>query len=171
VPLVGEQLEQAQYGCIFCRTRREKSVVQALEEQYPGLRATAVSQIKHRSEQGRKYTEESILLPGYVFFRSEIEPINAFHVQDAIRLLKSSDGAWQLRNSDLRFVEFVFEHGGIIGFSKVRNVGDHVKIIDGPLKAMEGQIVKIDRRNRNGLVEFRFDDRVWRIWLAFEVVE
>ena len=166
------QPKQMNYGCVFCRTTREKSVAKALEEWFPGLRATAVSRIKNRSEQGRKYTEEQILLPGYVFFRTETEFLNEpIRVQDVIRLLKNPQESWRLIGSDARFAEFVFQHDGILELSKVRNLGDTVKVIEGPLKEMEGQIVKIDRHRRSGLVEFQFDDHLWKTWLAFEFVE
>jgi len=169
---MGVGLEQASYGCVFCRTTREKSVAKSLEEQYPGLKATAVSQTKHRSEQGRKYTVDQILLPGYVFFHTELESLTEpIRVQDVIRLLKNPKGSWRLMESDARFAEFVFEHNGTIGLSKVRNVGDKVIVVEGPLKEMQGYITKIDRHRRNALVEFRFDDRVWKAWLAFELVE
>jgi len=164
--------EQVYYGCVFCRTTREKLVAQALEELYQGLKATAVSQIKHRSQQGRKYTEEQILLPGYVLFRSEADiPAESIRFQNVIKLLRNLEGSWHLRGSDRSFAEFVFEHNGVLGLSQARNLGDRVTMTDGPLKAMQGNIVKIDRRNRNGLVEFSFDDRVWRVWLAFELVD
>ena len=160
------------YGCVFCRTTREKAVARAMEERCPGLTATAASQIKHKSEQGRKYTVEHILLPGYVFFMAEAELLpNLFPIQDALRLLTNPGGSWQLADTDARFARFVLDHNGVIGLSRARYVGDKVKITDGPLKAMEGHIIKIDRRSRNGLVEFRFDERVWKVWLAFEMVE
>lgn len=165
------QERQIYYGCVFCRTTREKAVARALEEQFPGLKATAVSQIKHKSEKGRKFSIEQVLLPGYVFFQSTNNSNDFFHIQNVIRVLKNSEGSWQLYGTDASFAHFVFEREGFIGISKARQVGDKVKICEGPLKDLEGCIVKIDRRSRNGQVEFRFDDRVWRVWLAFEMVE
>ena len=166
------QPEQEYYGCIFCLTTREKAVAQMLERQYAGLQATVVSQIKHKSERGRKYTVEHTLLPGYVFFRSQAElSIDPLRIQNVIRLLKNLEGLWQLTGRDEQFAQFVFEHDGIVGLSQARKIGDKVSITSGPLKELEGYIVKIDRHNRNGLVEFRFDERVWKVWLAFEILE
>ena len=164
--------ERDYYGCVFCYSTREKTVARALEEQFPEVKATTASQIKHKSEQGRKYTVEHILLPGYVFFRSQAElPANPFHMHNIIRLLKNSEGSWQLMGRDEQFARFVFEYDGVIGLSQARKAGDKVKILSGPLKELEGYIIKVDRRARNGQVEFRFDDRVWKVWLAFELME
>lgn len=165
--------EDARYGCVFCRTGREKAVARALEQRYPGLEATALSQVKHRSEKGIKSTEEKILFPGYVFFRvadSESTPSGVAHVSDVLRVLVGMTGEWALRGEDERFAAWIFENGGVIGMSIAHKEGARVIVRSGPLKDFEGQVVKIDRRSRNGLVELRFDDRVWKIWLGFDVV-
>jgi len=144
----------------------------ALTMHNEGLSATAVSQTKHRSVQGRKFTEDAILLPGYVFFRTDREiEAQRLRVPDVLRLLTNPEGTWRLTGEDLRFAQMVFEHGGVLGLSKARKVGDRVQIQSGPLKDMEGAIVKIDRHSRNGKVEFRFDNSVLSVWLAFEMVE
>ena len=54
---------------------------------------------------------------------------------------------------------------------EARKIGDKVTITSGPLKTLEGYIVKVDRHNRNGQVAIQFDDRVWKVWLAFEILE
>ena len=56
----------------------------------------------------------------------------------------------------------------MIGLSKVYRENDKVKVLNGPLKDYEGNILKIDGRSRNALVEFRFDERIWKVWMAFE---
>ena len=166
--LMDVRFGQTYYGCVFCRTTRESLVVQTLEEQHPGLKATAVLQIKHKKEQGKKFTVKHTLFPGYVFFKSQMEvPVESFHIQNVIRLLRNSMGSWQLSGMDERFARFIFEHDGILELSQARKIGDKVKVISGPLKELEGYIIKIDRRSGNGQVEFRFVDHAWKVWLAF----
>jgi transcription antitermination factor NusG len=166
-------LEPMYYGCVFCQTTREKSVAKALEEQHTGVKAIALTQMKHKSEQGRKRTVEHILMPGYVFFQSttDIPTYDSIRVHYMIKLLKYVDGSWQLKGRDEEFARFAFENQGVIGVSQARKIGDRVTIISGPLKEMSGNILKIDRHNRNGQVEFRFDERVWKVWLPFELVD
>ncbi len=152
---------------------REKSVEKALAEQKQGIKAKAVYQLKHKSEQGRKSTVEHVLLPGYVFFQSETDfkSDDFIRVPHMIRVLRNQDRSWWLEGQNEEFARFVFNHDGVIGLSKARKVGDHVTILSGPLKEMSGNIVKIDRHNRNGQVEFQFDGRVWKVWLPFVLVE
>lgn len=170
-----EDPQDMQYGCVFCRTGQERFVAYALSEKYEGVEATAVTQIKHKSLNGTKSTEEHILLPGYVFFRTrdQAPPFYDIHyIHGVIRLLRGASGQWWLLDDDCRFAHWVFDNGGQIGLSKAAySVGDKVRILSGPLKDYEGNLIKIDRRSRNGQIEIRFDERVWRIWLAFEFVD
>ena len=160
------------YGCVFCRTTNEKFVAHTLEEQYPGLKATPLCRARHRSERGRKYTEEQIVLPGYVFFHCDggVTP-DVFRIQYVLKLLKSHDGEWRLRGNDEAFAQVVFQNNGTLGVSKARRVGDTVRIDSGPLKDLEGQIIRIDKHSRNGLVALKFNDQMWKVWLAFEYME
>lgn len=163
--------EKFLYGCVFCRTGQEKVVAELLERKYEGLKATAVYQIKHKSVQSRKTTEQVVVFPGYVFFYTEAE--NAVfpdigHMSGVIRLLQGQEGQWTLSGQDFEFASWVFKQGGLIGLSKVYRENDKVKVLSGPLKDYEGNILKIDGRSRNALVEFRFDERIWKVWMAFE---
>lgn len=164
----------AQYGCVFCRTGQERLVAQGLAAKYQKLETLVVLQIKHKSLQGVKSTQEHILLPGYVFFQVLGEAPSFFDIrsiQGVIGLLRDFSGEWRLADQDRRFARWAFAHGGVIGLSKAYTVGDKVRILSGPLKDYEGSIVKIDRRSRNGQIKIRFDGRVWKVWLAFELVE
>jgi transcription antitermination factor NusG len=160
------------FGCVFCRTKCEKFVAHTLEEQYPDLKATPLCRVTHRSERGRKYTEEQIILPGYVFFNCDngVTP-DVFRIQYVLKLLKSHDGEWRLRGNDESFAQLVFQNNGTLGLSKVRRAGDRVRIHSGPLKDLEGQIVRVDKHSRNGQVALNFNNQMWKVWLAFEYME
>ena len=45
---------------------------------------------------------------------------------------------------------------GEIGFSKVFKKGENVTVIDGPLKGLEGMIIKIDKRKGRAKVRMSF---------------
>lgn len=162
------------YGCVFCKTGLESIVAHTLNQKYEALKALAVSQLKHKSTNGIKTVHEQILLPGYVLFRAYEENLPIFDfqsVQGVIQVMRNTSGDWRLDHNDRGFADWVFFHGGLIGMSTVYDVGDRVRIYSGPLKDYEGRIIKIDRRNRNGLVEIQFGRKIWRIWLAFEMLD
>lgn len=161
------------YGCLFCKSEKEAGVVRALEKQVPGTEAVYLRQYKHRSRGGVKTSILAPVLPGYVFFRTEYpESAAPIHrLVDVIRLLRYADHSWELRNGDERFAQWVFEQEGILRMSQARKIGDRIVIAKGPLKDMEGSILKMDRHSRNGLVEIRLNDKVFHVWLPFEVLE
>jgi transcriptional antiterminator NusG len=162
------------YGCVFCKTGSEQTVAHMLSQKGEGMQALAVTQYKHKSKNGIKTIEESILLPGYVFFQCENAELSfsfLYTIADVIRLLRSPSGDWRIANDDCQFIKWVFQNEGIISVSKAYSLGDKVRILSGPLKDLEGNIIRIDRRSRNGMVEIRIHDKAFHVWLAFEVVD
>ena len=168
--------EDFQCACIFCKTGSEQSVARAIMRLYPALYAQPVRQVKHQSVKGIKTLKEHMLLPGYVFISvprddSGINLYNCARLPDVYRLLTDSEGHWALWGSDERFARWVINNRGIIGLSRAYKAGDKVRMLSGPLKEMEGNIIKIDRRGRNGLIEVTFDGHTKQFWLAFEYTE
>lgn len=165
--------ETFRYGCLFCRTEREARVVRTLENEISGAKAFPLNQYKHRSRNGVKTSILVPVLPGYVFFRTD-RPVSVSYIcrlANVIRVLCYANLTWELRDEDKRFAQWVFEQKGILHMSEARKIGDRVVITKGPLKDMEGSILKMDRHSRNGQVEIRFNNNVFHVWLPFEVLE
>lgn len=164
------------YTCVFCKTGSEHFVAREIMTQFPGLYAAPVRQIKHQSTNGVKSLKEHILLPGYVFISVPFDNIgvnlyDCGRLPDVYRLLTDGEGNWALQGTDEAFVRWIINNKGMIGLSQAYMAGDKVQLLSGPLKEREGNIIKIDRRGRNGLIEFVFDGRARRVWLAFEFTE
>ena len=161
------------YGCLFCITGKEQSIVDQIQNSCPDVRATAMRQLKYRTCKKVKTQEETILLPSYVFFEapSSMEPSAEFPRQNIIRVLSTDDGMWQLQGEDERFVKWVFQYDGLLGFSQAYKENDRIRIISGPLKDMEGKITRVDKRGKSGQVVLSFYGKEIAIWLGFELVE
>ncbi|MEI2718879.1 MAG: hypothetical protein V9E87_01865 [Gemmatimonadales bacterium] len=87
--------------------------------------------------------------------------------RDVYRLLKDGEGHWEFQGEDEAFARWIINNKGLIGLSQAYMAGDKVQLLSCSLKEREGNIIKIDRRGRNGLIEFTFDGRARRVWLAF----
>lgn len=161
------------YGCVFCVTGKEAFTAQRIEQTCGDVRTVVARQLKIKSDHGKKRTEEVILFPGYVFFHTPAgsEIISMFPKDNIYTVLKSESGDWQLYGEDALLVKWLFSYGGLISFSKAYQEGDRIKIISGPLKDLEGQILRIDRRNQSGKVAIPFCNRVINAWLGFEMVK
>ncbi|MEA5060478.1 MAG: transcription termination/antitermination NusG family protein [Candidatus Pelethousia sp.] len=112
------------------------------------------------------------LLPGYVFIysREPIEPHAFYHCQRVNRLLgyaESEHSEYILSGGDLDFAQWVLCYEGHISVSRAMLVGDKTQVIDGPLKAYEGEILKIDRRHRSALVAVKVGEMTKNVWLSF----
>lgn len=167
-----EQSQDKSYGCLFCKTGKEQSVAEQIQATCPNVRATTMRQLKYRTCKKVKTQEEAILLPSYVFFEapSSMEPSIEFPTQNVIRVLSMDSGIWQLQGEDERFVRWLFQYDGLLGFSKAYKEGDRIRIISGPLKDMEGKIRRVDKRGMSGQVILSFYGKDVPVWLGFELV-
>ncbi|MDD2648958.1 MAG: hypothetical protein PHI27_03810 [Eubacteriales bacterium] len=171
---VGDDFELA-YGCIFCKTGSEKTIAYCLRRYFGCADATYLRQIKHKSVNGTKSDVEKTALPGYVFFSAANTGYYTSSgmriMKDVLKLLCDQRGDWRLSGADMEFAEKALACGGLWGVSKAQVIGGRVHITAGPLKDYEGSIIKIDRRNRNGLIQINFDGRLFKVWLAFDLTE
>ena len=161
-------------GCLFCRSGREKSVIQVLKPLYPDIRAIVPVKTRYRREGGVAREETVTLLPGYVFFEAEELPParQLLRFDDVLRLLTYADGDWRLHGSDDQFARVLFRTEGRIGLSRAYyDEGNRVRITEGFLKEYEGSIIRVNRRARTAEVSIDFQDKRVSMWLGFELIE
>ncbi len=161
------------YGCIFCTTGKEDLVARYIETANPNIRALPVRQQKRKKVDKHTSIVEEICFPGYVFIEADVGSsiLLATNISCMIKLLSSKTKDWKLYGDDEAFARWIFARSGIISFSKGYKEGDRIKISSGPLKDLEGHIVRIDKRNKNGQVSLTFHDRVIKAWLGFELID
>lgn len=161
------------YGCLFCITGKEESVAERIQTNCPEVRATTMRQLKYRTCKKVKTREEEILFPGYVFFEapSDMKPSIEFPMQNIIRILLLERGIWQLQGEDERFVKWLFQYDGLLGFSQAYKEGDQIRIISGPLKDMECKIKRVDKRGMSGQIILSFYGKDIPVWLGFELIK
>lgn len=160
------------FCCVHCITGREIDLAAAIGQMYPELRATAVMQTKRFTHKGVTSLHNEVILKGYVFIKATADaPIfSLLELEDAISILRYDGGEWRLWGDDAVYAEWIFRYNGIIRLSKAYQIGDRIHIVDGPLKDMEGQIIRIDRRNRSGQVALHVGGNLIKVWLGFELV-
>lgn len=161
------------YGCLFCRTGKEKRIAGEIETELPGVRVIFAEKLRKR-RQGRSFAEESVpLFPGYLFFRADAD----FDAQplarrlDVFRLLRDSEGIWRLRGEDLILARGLFQQNGVVGFSKAYYEGDRIRITEGLLKTYEGRIIRVNRRSQTAQIALGVGGQEVTVWLGFELIE
>ncbi|GAB6391893.1 MAG: transcription antitermination protein NusG [Treponematales bacterium] len=157
--------------CLFCETGREAKVEDFLNE--AGYRVITSLAMQGVIRRGKLVREPRALLPGYVFFENDREPDEKTLKANkyVYRLLRYDDGAAHLRGKDLDFIRLLFARNGVFGVSKAIQVGSRIKILDGPLKDYEGDIVRLNRRRQNAEVRIESEGFIHTVWLSYEVIE
>ncbi len=157
----------------FTLSGKEEDLAEELNGKYEDIYCLVLRRMVHRSDHGRKWDEEDVLIKGYVFI---YVPSNY-----DIRLIRSDNNPykilkWQLDlgklfGDDLAYADWVLKQDGLIGVSKAVRINQKIRIVEGPLAQLEGYIVKYSPRNRNCLVEIEFMNQTIRTWLPFEYTD
>jgi transcription antitermination factor NusG len=165
-----ESDDRFNYGCVFCTTGREDDVAGYIRQQFSHIMALPAAQMKHKSVNGRKMHERCIMLPGYVFLRTEssILPIELYRTPGVLKILCEEERDWPLTTANRRFASWVYDNNGLIDISVAYRDGQVVRIVEGPLRTQRGNIIRIDKRNRNCLVKLSFNAAAINVWLAFD---
>ena len=93
-----------------------------------------------------------------------------FRLEDVYRVLGERDEGYCLTGADLAFARMLHDCGGTIGVLKTYKEGDKVKLAEGAMGGVDGEIIKLDRRGR-ALVRFGFDGSAIQSWVAIEMIE
>ena len=160
-----------EYLCFFCATGQEWNAAHQIEQAYPGVRAFPVQQVKRKTHKGKTELVKQIIFPGYVFAQAEggFRFSGFSRIRGVLKLLhEETDGL--LHGRDREFAEWIFGLEGVIGFSKAYKENDRIRILSGPLKDLEGRILKVDKRNGSAQVALEFGRQVIKSWLAYDLV-
>jgi transcriptional antiterminator NusG len=124
---------------------------------------------------GKTLKEEKPLFAGYIFIEAaeiDRELYNIIrHTPDFFRFLKSNQDITPLASSDLALIQHFVSFGEVAGASKVYfDENDRIVVTEGPLKGLEGSIIKVDRRKRRAKIQVAFSDNSFVLDLAFDVI-
>ena len=175
-----------EYAAVFTVTSEEGKLAKLINTYASAFTlhdifATPAIKTQWFSRRGVFTPEEKIFLPGYIFigipegvgplFR--VEEIMPSDTTMGYRVLKQDGGGindWRLYGPDRRFAESIISNHGKLPPLKVVTEGSWVKINDGPLKNLSGQIIKVDKLKRSCKVQVTFNGKIFTSWLAYDLV-
>lgn len=125
---------------------------------------------------GQELIEELPVFPGYVFLTTpELTPEQAGRYRKIEGFLKwvGSEGKPQIMQwEDLQILQQFLSHGEVMGISRVSYSAEmRIQVIDGPLKGLEGRIVRVDKRKRRAHVRLDMYHSSFEIDFSFELIE
>jgi len=118
----------------------------------------------------------SPIFPGYIFLETEIITKDLYcglrKLPGFIRFLKNNEEILPLTPKDLALIKHFLLTGEIIHKSLVTfKPQDRIQILAGPLKGLEGFIVKVDKRKQRVKVRLELYDDSFLIDFGFEAIE
>lgn len=170
------------YYCLFCRAGAEKTFAKnlrfLLHRDYPACDdSTVMFPVRLISERknGTWKSKEQPLLPGYVFlYLDDDDPFPSIQVRQCdgfYKVLKYTDGSADLRGPDREYAQWIRTNGGVLKPSKISlDEGNVITVISGPLKDMQGRVVKLDKHKKRVVVAFEFAGEIRNVNLSVEFV-
>jgi transcriptional antiterminator NusG len=125
---------------------------------------------------GKNKTVEAPIFPGYIFFEAEqIDPDMYWRIKRIsgfFRFLKSNQDIRPLEGKDLELLLHFLSFGEVVKKSKVRfDENSRIVIIQGPLKGLEGLIVKVDKRKGRAKLQLDMYTDTFLVDLGIEFLE
>ena len=116
------------------------------------------------------------IFPGYLFMEAQeispelflkIKPVPGFY-----RFLQSNESIEPLNESDQKLLLHFLSFGQIVEKSTVYfDEGSRIRVLSGPLKELEGKIVKVDRRKGRAKIKLDMFENSFLIDFGFEALE
>ena len=170
-----------QYYIIQVATGREQAFIDNLKKLEPDLgRAHNFIYLTRELNIRRKgiwRKELQPVFPSYIIMQTT-QVIDAKTIQllkaqpDFYHFLKSNTQITPLAGTDLEIIQHFLGLGPRIGPSLVRfDEDDRIVVIEGPLKGIEGSIIKVDRRKQRAKIRVDFAGSAHTMDLSFEDIE
>ena len=159
--------------CLFTLQGLELNIAEEINNNYDYCLATPLTKMSHRSRKGKKYDVQEVLLGGYIFLFME-KGRDVYKIRSArnyFRILSRNNDDGKLYGRDLAYAEWVLEQEGCISVSEAIKLNGKVRIVGGPLKELEGNIVEYSKRNRNCCIEIDFLGQTIKTWLPFNWID
>ena len=166
------------YYALHIRTRAEddylaraKAVFDENEVQLIWLRRSL--KIKRRGEWIETLAP---IFPGYLFVEAEDMTPELYmkfrRIPGFFRFLNSNDNIVPLSPDDRDLVSYFLTFGQVVDKSTVYfDNGNRIRVISGPLKELEGKIIKVDRRKGRAKVRLDMFTQSFLIDFGFDALE
>ncbi|WP_304222556.1 antiterminator LoaP [Gracilinema caldarium] len=167
-----------EYYAIQVKTGSEEKYIHLFTSKHPGSPITLHFLQRRMAirRNGKVLQELAPIFPGYLFAELEGPIPNTLYwalrkTDGFFRFLKSNQDVHPLSGHDLEIVTHFIKSGSIAEKSKVYfDEQDRIVVQEGPLKGLEGSIIKVDKRKGRAKIRLDLDNAPFTIDLAFEVI-
>ncbi len=123
-----------------------------------GFKAFAPRRILREQKNGVWKNVERILIPGYVFIQTEMTSDNYYKIEaipGIINILRGASAHPEpVLENEMKVIFGLTRDSDLVGISDIYYEGQNIKVFSGPLEGLEGNIVKVDKRQFRAKVKF-----------------
>ena len=169
------------YYIIQVSTGKEQNFIESLQNQAPELSQAHnfiyLTRELYIKRQGKTLKELQPVFPSYIIMQTtgsiETKTLQTLKsLPDFYHFLKSNTEITPLAGNDLAVIQHFLGLGPRIGPSLVRfDENERIVVIEGPLKGIEGSIIKVDRRKQRAKIQVDFAGGSHTMDLSFEDIE
>lgn len=158
---------------LHVRTGKEAVVQKMLARHLPQCKTMVPRRIITERKGGIFRRAIRCLIPGYVFIHTYMDTAVYYRltgIPSVMKILGSDKGPQPVAENEI--LPILRWHGGgdPLGISQMYIEGGKVKVTDGPLTGMEGQIVKVDPRRQRAKVNISLMGQPRIVELAIKVI-
>ncbi len=115
------------------------------------------------------------IFPGYVFYEAERIPTEIYwalrKTDGFFRFLPGNMNIKPLEGNDRQLLLHFLSYGEVVETSEVYfDENRKIRVVKGPMRGLEGKIVKVDRRKKRAKVKLALYDQPFLIDFGFEVL-
>lgn len=125
---------------------------------------------------GRNREQLAPIFPGYLFYEAEDLPPDVYwalkKTSGFVRFLKDNQNIEPLSGADKGLLLHFLSFGEIVHKSIVTfDANNRIEVIDGPMKGLEGKIVKVNRRKQRAKVRLTLYEQSFLVDFGFEFLK
>jgi transcriptional antiterminator NusG len=163
---------------IQVRTGKEQKYIKQADKvlQAPAERLYWPRRALRIRRQGEWKDSVASIFPGYLFLQAESIPPPLFgalkRISGFVRYLKDNQHVEALTARDREILLHFLSYGEVVQKSKVFfDENNRIRVISGPLKGMEGRVVKVDRRKGRARIRLELYEDSFLIDFGFDALE
>ncbi len=127
-------------------------------------------------KKGKTRDKTAPIFPGYLFIEAERLDRDMYWIlrrtAGFFQFLRSNRQIEPLTGEDRELLEHFLALGEVVDKSKVVfDENKRIRVLEGPLKGLEGRIVKVDKRKKRAKVQLSLYESSFRIDFGFEDIE
>ena len=155
------------YGCLFCRTGAEATIASYINQTITDVEAVAPTRTRRKTIAGKAVEDQTQLLPGYIFFRTESGKQIPWltRITNVLKLLEYDDFSWELTGGDREFAEFLFDND-LLQSPHVTFIDGRLHFEDGFLYGHDDAVLRVNRRKKTAEVRLEIDRLAF--WIGYD---